>query len=444
MQEFLINIGQIFGFDWSNAMSLIKNWVDDSLFSMSNLYQLIIFMALVAIAKISSIPVRKRLVDFSKKLDGKWYQHIVTAVQSISTSFIVILFLILVMSVAKGLGLSVNMFSIALNLMAVWIIIRFSSSFVNNRRLARSIAIVAFSVAALNMLGLLSPALKQLDEVVFNIGESSFSLLTVIKGVASFFAIIWFANNFVRFSEKRINSMTSITPSLRVLIIKFTRTLLIIIAFVIALDTLGINLTSLAVFSGAVGVGLGFGLQKVVSNFISGIILLLDRSIKPGDVIALDDTYGWVNRLGARCVSVITRDGKEHLIPNEQFITEKVENWSYSDKNIRLKINIGISYSSDVRKALELMQSVARDSSRILKYPVPMALLKGFGDSSVNLELRAWIDDPANGTSNISSELMLAIWDSFHENDIKFPFPQRDIHIRTNMATDDVLDNASN
>jgi len=197
------------------------------------------------------------------------------------------------------------------------------------------------------------------------------------------------------------------------------------------MSTIGLDLSSFALLGGARGVGIGFGLQKVVSNLVSGLILLLDRSIKPGDVIEIDNTYGWINSLRARYASIITRDGKEHLIPNEDLITNRVVNWSFSDKNIRVRVPLGISYDSDPRKAMELCVEAARSSGRVLNDPEPRCLLTEFGDNSVNLELRFWINDPSNGVGNARSEVLLSIWDKFKEAGISIPFPQRDLHLRT-------------
>lgn len=190
-------------------------------------------------------------------------------------------------------------------------------------------------------------------------------------------------------------------------------------------------MTAFTVFSGAIGVGVGFGLQKIVSNLISGVILLIDKSIKPGDVISVGDEYGWVNSLGARYVSVVTRDGTEHLIPNEELITQRVENWSYSNNLVRLRAPVGVHYKSDVRHAISLCIEAARATPRVLQDPAPVCLLKGFGDSSVDLEIRFWIQDPAEGMSNVLSEVLLRVWDRFHEEGVEIPYPQRDLHIRT-------------
>ena len=182
---------------------------------------------------------------------------------------------------------------------------------------------------------------------------------------------------------------------------------------------------------GALGVGIGFGLQKIVSNFISGIILLMDRSIKPGDTIGVAGTYGWIQSLGARYVSVVTRDGIEHLIPNEELIVTRVENWSFSGKRVRLKIPVGVSYGTDVHQAIALCIEATEGLDRIVSDPKPVCLLKGFGDSSVDMEIRFWISDPQGGVSNIKSAVLLRVWDLFHENGIEIPFPQRDLHLRS-------------
>ena len=196
-------------------------------------------------------------------------------------------------------------------------------------------------------------------------------------------------------------------------------------------DLFGNHLTALTVFGGALGIGIGLGLQKVASNLVSGLTLLMDKSIKPNDVIAVGDTYGWIASLGARYAAVRTRDGIEHLIPNEELITQRVENWSHSDKTVRLKVPVGISYKSDVRLAMRLCLEAAGTVERVLAAPEPRCLLRGFGDSSVDLEIRIWIDDPEEGRANVMSEVLLGVWDRFHEHGIEIPFPQRDLHLKS-------------
>ena len=200
-------------------------------------------------------------------------------------------------------------------------------------------------------------------------------------------------------------------------------------AFFIGLKAVGFDLTGLAVLSGAIGVGLGFGLQKVVSNLVSGVIILLDKSIKPGDVISLGDTFGWIDSLGARYVSVVTRDGKEYLIPNEDLITGQVVNWSHSNDFVRLDIYFGTSYDNDPHKVRELAIEAAKSVDRVLTLRPPVCHIVGFGDSSVDYILRFWIRDPTAGLTNIRGNVYLALWDAFKENGITIPFPQREVRI---------------
>ena len=197
------------------------------------------------------------------------------------------------------------------------------------------------------------------------------------------------------------------------------------------MDLLEIDLTSLALFSGGFGLAIGFGLQKTIGNLIAGIILLMDRSIKPGDVIALQNEIGWVNKIGVRAVSIITRDGKEHLIPNENLMTQEVENWSYSDRNVRVRIPVSIAYDNDLKLAQELMLRAARESPRVLKSPKPTVWLMSFGDYALQHEILAWISDPESGVGNVRSDVLNRLWFLFKEHGIGLPYPQRDIHIRS-------------
>jgi small-conductance mechanosensitive channel len=277
---------------------------------------------------------------------------------------------------------------------------------------------------------LLDNTILLLDNLALTLGDLRISALTVIKGLASLAILLWLATLLSGAMERRISTLPNLTPSVRVLFSKLLKTVLITLAIVVALSTVGIDLTAFAVFSGAVGVGIGFGLQKVVSNLISGVILLMDKSVKPGDVISVGDTYGSVNSLGARYASVVTRDGMEYLIPNEDIITQQVVNWSYSSNAVRLGIPVGVSYKADVRQAIALCKEAAAEVPRVIAEPKTVCLLKGFGDSSVDLELRFWIEDPQNGISNVKSEILLLIWDKFHQHDIEIPFPQRDLHIK--------------
>lgn len=324
--------------------------------------------------------------------------------------------------------------SIATSLFTAWLFIRLAVSLIENRELARLIAWLAWALAALNIVGLLTPIMTVLDGAHLPLGEATISVLDIIQGIFTFGVVMWIALALSAIIEKRIRGFATVPPSARVLMTKSAKILLVALAFLVSLNATGIDLTALAVFGGALGVGIGFGLQKVVGNFISGIILLMDRSIKPGDVIETQGTYGTINRLAARYTSVITRDGTEFLIPNEDMITQPVINWSHSHRLVRRRVPVQVSYDSDIRKAMDLMVAAAAEESRVLDNPAPRTLLKGFGADGVDLELRMWIEDPQHGVSNVASDVMLHIWDKFHEEGIEFPYPQRVVHIKHDDA----------
>ena len=317
------------------------------------------------------------------------------------------------------------------SLLTAWIVINIATVFVANPLLSRIIAIAAWVVAALNILGVLDDAIQFLDGAALTAGQINISALTIVQGLVALAVLLWVTALAGQVIEGRIKASPNLTPSIQVLSSKLIRIGLAIVAFIFALKIVGINLTAFAVFGGAIGVGLGFGLQKIFANLVSGFILLLDKSIKPGDVIAIADDYGRVDSLGGRYVSVLTRDGIEHLIPNEELITTRVENWSHTQNLLRIRKTVGVHYKSDVKKAIELCLEAAANTPRILKDPAPVCHLQEFGDNSVNLEIRFWIDDPMNGRANVVSGLLLKIWDSFHEHNIEIPYPQRDLHLRS-------------
>ncbi len=304
------------------------------------------------------------------------------------------------------------------------------SGVVKNRFWMQSGAWLVFALLGLHIFGVLQPVAETLESMGFKLGETRISLLGLLKGIGVLVVLLWISSILTKLSKSRIKKMPEINPSVQVLLEKAVQVALLLIAVMASLSTAGLNLSSLTLFGGAIGLGIGFGLQKVISNLVCGIILLLDRSIKPGDVIEIEGTYGWINSLRARYVSVITRDGKEHLIPNEDLVTQKVTNWSFTDTNVRMRIPVGVSYDSDVRKAIELCVEAGAAEERVLKNPEPVCRMIGFGDNAVDLELRVWITDPVNGSGNIRSSVFLGIWDRFQKHGIEIPFPQRDLHIR--------------
>lgn len=324
--------------------------------------------------------------------------------------------------------------AIAATLAVAGAAISITSRFIRNKTLSDLFYYTAWVIAGLHIIGLFNITLKAMDAAAFSIGTFRLSLLAVMKAIILLTVLVWLAAIVGNFIERRLRQNEDLAPALQVLLAKFVKFALITLAALITVSAVGIDLTALTVFSGALGLGIGFGLQKVASNLISGIIILSDRSIKPGDVISLGETFGWINALKSRYVSVITRDGVEYLIPNELFVSEQVVNWSYSTQNVRQEIKFGACYEADPYKVRELAIAALSGLDRVLERPSPVCHIVGFGDSSVDYVLRFWIRDPKNGLANIRGNAFLAIWDAFKEHDISIPYPHRQLILPEGMT----------
>ena len=414
-------------------------WLGAVAFTQANAEQVMVAALLFGLFLAYARPVRRALLDRVGRIRTGPVRHILAPPAAMAGWLLLLLTLWFAVLVFQRNGAGSGVLRLAESLVLAWVVIKLVSRLVRDETVARLLAVLAFAVAALNIAGLIHPVLGLLDSMAVTVGTVRVSVLLVIKGALLLALFLWLAGVASRLIEGRLRHMGELTPAIQVLASKLVRFTLLTLAIVLALGSVGIDLTAFAVFSGAIGVGVGFGLQKVVSNLVSGVILLLDRSIKPGDVIEIDGTFGWITGLNARYVSLGTRDGKELLIPNEDLITDKVTNWSFSNTRIRLAVPVGIGYGSDVHAAIRLAIDSAASVPRVLAEPPPICLLTGFGDSSVNLEVRFWINDPANGTANVRSAVMLKVWDLFHEHGIEFPFPQRDLNLRNPEALADAL-----
>jgi small-conductance mechanosensitive channel len=284
-------------------------------------------------------------------------------------------------------------------------------------------------VAALSILGQLEPTIEALDSVSIVLGGLRLTPLLLIKLGVLLIVALWLANIATNFIESRITQSGDLTPSIQVLLVKMVRLGLMIFAVAVVMSAVGINLSALAIFSGAAGVGIGFGLQKIVANFISGIILLADKSVKPGDHVTIGDSSGRISAMKTRYISVAAGDGREFLIPNEDLVTQKVTNWTYTDKNTLLKVNFGTNYDADPRLVCKLAIDVAATATRALKNKPPNCILVEFAEAGMKFSLNFWIADP-EGMDNVKSEVMLSLWDAFKREGIKVPYPVREIRVR--------------
>ena len=280
-----------------------------------------------------------------------------------------------------------------------------------------------------------------LDAVALSMGDMRISLFDVLIVAVIVFGVLFMAWFVSRLARRMVRRFTKLDDTQQLLAEKILTIAVWAAAFFVGIDLLGIDLTALAVFSGAFGLAIGFGLQKTFGNLIAGIILLMDKSIKPGDVIAVTDmagneSFGQIRKIGVRAVSVTTRDQREYLIPNENLMINQVENWSYSSKNVRMQVPVGVSYEADMDLAEKLMLEAAKSCDRILKAPPPTVWMSEYGDNSVNFVIHCWIKDPEDGVGNVRSAVLKKLWWLFKDNGIEIPFPQRDIHIRSSDQLD--------
>jgi small-conductance mechanosensitive channel len=298
------------------------------------------------------------------------------------------------------------------------------------RSVAWTMAALAFVTILGNAVGGLDKVRATLASISVPIGSKGLTLLAVLSAIVTAVALFAVVRLINRITKHVIAGARGYDPTQKLLFEKLAGIAVIIIAFFVGIDLLGIDLTAFAVFSGAFGLAVGFGMQKTIGNLIAGIILLMDRSIKPGDVIVVGDSFGWVNKIGVRAVSVVTREGKEHLIPNEDLMTREVENWSYTDRNVRVRIPVTVGYDCDLALAQQLMLDAARDSPRVLDDPKSNVWLTAFGANGVEHEILVWINDPEGGVGNVKSDVLNRLWLLFKDAGIEIPYPVRDVRVK--------------
>lgn len=413
-------------FVWVQALltSLLRPW---------NAYQLLIALGVFGTAHLLASFIKPRMHEWMRGREGwpKWRMRVLVVFHRRlrMVSFVILIWMVVLVMREITWPSRSYLLSIIANLATAWLLIAFATRLIKNALMRSIVRYGAWTWVTLSITGLAHKTQHLLDSVAVTMGETRLSLWLVLQAIVIVATLLTLARIVSSTTAATIRSNNDISPSMQVLAIKFLQVALFGTAFFLGLRIVGVDLTGLAVLSGAIGVGLGFGLQKVVSNLVSGIIILLDKSIKPGDVISLGDTFGWINSLGARYVSVLTRDGKEYLIPNEDLITGQVVNWSHSNEYVRLDIYFGTAYSDDPHKVREIAVNAAKSVERVLSFKAPVCHIVGFGDSSVDYILRFWIRDPTGGLTNIRGNVYLALWDAFQEHGISVPFPQREVKL---------------
>ena len=347
------------------------------------------------------------------------------------------LLLLLVAKAVLKQWLAINLINVAVPLLLALTLLRLASQVLRYvfapsgllRLIEHTVGWVVLIGLTLHLTGLLHEVLAVLDDIGLTIGKQRISLLLVLEGTLSVIITVLIALSLGRLLENRIMRTEGLDHNLRLVFSKITRALLVLFGIVIALPLAGIDVTFLSVFGGALGVGLGFGLQKIAANYISGFIILLDRSVRIGDLMTIDNRYGEITRITTRYTLLKARDGTEAIIPNENLISSVVVNHSLSNRDLRINLPVQIGYGSPVEKAMRIMEEIARNHPRVLKEPGAQSYLREFGDSGINLELIVWINDPEEGQLNLRSALNLEIWKRFQVEGIEIPYPRRDIRI---------------
>ncbi|MGE0766786.1 MAG: mechanosensitive ion channel family protein [Hyphomicrobiaceae bacterium] len=422
--------------DWQKLLDELTSTFGTQLANLNSrwtLYQAIIIVAAFFIAKSAAKYLEPQLESRLRQIKG---QPGLLRILVILLRRIDLMLLALILAIAGTIILrstwpsNAYMVRLAAHLALALAVVSTISRLIRNRLLQVVFSVVGWTIAALSVLGWLEPTVNLLDDTSITLGASRLSLLLMLKSGILLVVFVWLATVVGDFLERRIGNGLELTPAMQVLAGKLIRWGLIGIAVVTALGAVGVDLTAFTVLSGAIGIGVGFGLQKLASNLISGVIILTDRSIKPGDTITIGDMRGTISSLHARYVSVLTLTGAELLVPNERFVTETVVNWSYSNRRMLVEIPFGVDYGSDPNEVRDIAIRVARGVERVLAAPQPRCQLRAFGDSSLDMALLFWIDDPENGLGNVKSEILFGLWAAFKEAGVEIPFPHREIIIK--------------
>lgn len=414
----------------------VSVWASETLFNLDVLYQIMIMALAMIFGSITYRLLRHRITNGIDSLELPIrVKRILNNLKRLVLPIAILAFMFIgsLIESSPFIQIGTNITQGVMKVLLAWIFIRIAVQFIANTLIRNIFALSIWVVAALSIFGILDETTQTLDAIGFSMGTFRLSALAVIKSMLSIFILLYLATFISTFAERRVLKSKSLTRSSQVLIAKIVRITLIVFALLIGVTSAGIDLSVFTVFSGAVGLGIGFGLQKVVSNLFSGLLLLLDKSIEPGDVIELQEgpggTFGWVHHMGARYTEIITRDNKSFLIPNEDFVTQRVINWSHGDKLIRLEVEFGVHYNSDPHKIIALASEAAMRPSRVVETPKPICRLMEFGDSALNFSLRFWIKDAEAGVANVRGDVMLALWDVFKEHNVEIPYPHREVFI---------------
>lgn len=384
-------------------------------------------IAVVALAAIAIATLVRRRFDLGAATMG-WPPYLRLAVRALIDNFSILIFILLLIVTRVALEAEFThartyLLVVANNLATAWVVIAIITSLIRNHFINRVVAVTAWTIAALSILGLLDDTTAALDSRALLLGGIRVTPLLILKTTALLLIAIWAATGASNFLERRVQASQDLTPSVQVLLGKLIRIAMMAIAIIVVLSASGIDLSVLAVATGAVGVGVGLGLQKIVGNFVSGIVLLADKSIKPGDVIQIGEHFGWVTNMSTRYTSVDLKDGRELLVPNEDLVTQRVINWSYTSDHMQLTIKFTTGYDTPIQKTQAAAVEAALSVPQVMKEPKPSCHITAFGATALEYVLWAWISSASEGPTRVRSAIMIAMWDIFERQGVTIPKP---------------------
>ena len=412
--------------DW---ISRAQDWFNTYFLSLNTAIQFGIVIGAFVLGAMFDKMVRPRLVRMVDKwrLSGQIHGLLRNLVRLVGP-FLALVFMFLALMVAGTAGTDIDWIFLdaVMRLTAAWIIIRLAVQMVHNPMARNTIAAVVWVLAALSIFGVLDDTAKALDSLGISFGDFRLTALIVVKCIIATLVLLYIATTLSRFVERQLGKVPNLSPGSLVLVTKLTRMVFSAIAIIIGIGMAGIDLSVLTVFSGAIGLGVGFGLQRGVSNLFTGIMLLADKTVQPGDIIEIQNgAFGIVRQMGSRCTELVTLDKKAHLIPNEDLVTKPVINWSRAGGRSVLSVKFRVDYRHNPHEIIEMAKTVAAAHPRVLQDPGPGCGLENFGDHGLEFGLGFWINDPQNGTGNVQNDIRLALWDAFQQNNIIIPYPHQ-------------------
>ncbi len=411
------------------VFSAVEKTVANTSFYWQSLSLIFCFVVSYTIYRITRKIILPKLISFSIKKNIELSRLITRYLTPLLYPLFAIIFLSIALSIYAQFFRDVTLFTTTIKLMTLFLFLRFLRISSNNNFVSNAAGIFLMPAMVLDIFGILDSTTAYLDQYALKIGTFRISVYLVIKAFIVLILLFWVANLILRKSHSYVENSRKIDSSTKGIINKFVDIVVYSFVFIAVLKILGVDMTTFAVLGGAIGVGIGFGLQKIASNFISGIILLFEKSVEIGDIVEIDNgnIYGTVKHFGGRYALVEATDGKEIMIPNEDFITGKVTNWTYSNNRARIEINVGVGYESDLEKVKQIMIECASSHPRCLNYPEIECFVTKFDEYDVKFVLYFWISDIVQGRAGAKSDVMIKIWNRFKENNIRIPVPQREV-----------------